>query len=430
MARLTLEQAAAQCVIVRLGSNMPPGTPAEDDVERVEALLQRCPVGGVLLFNARWPGVTSTLARIQRAASTAGPLPLLVASDVERGVGQQVHGATLFPHAMAVGATPDPASAAAALARITAREAKTCGIHLAFAPVADVHVEPRNPIINTRAFGSDSGLVSTCVDAYVRTARSKGLLTTAKHFPGHGRTTTDSHATLPVVEADRDALEAVDLPPFRTAFAQQVDAVMTAHVAYPSLENGAVGDGEEATRRLRPATASPAILRGLLRQDCRFDGAVVSDSLLMDGIQGENAADPGQQAASLLEAGVDVLVDPDDPEAVVEGVVAAVHAGELDAERVRQAAHRVREMKERIREAWGDDAFAPSVRSAVDASVGHQPLHGQAGDLASHGIEGGQEHGLGGVVDHHVDAGLGLEGADVSPFPASKQFYLHLNIDF
>jgi beta-glucosidase-like glycosyl hydrolase len=378
----TLKAAAAQCVMVRLGSNLPPGTPAGDDIERVEALLARCPVGGVLLFNARWPDVTDTLASVQRAAQEAGAPPLLVAADVERGVGQQVHGATLFPHAMAVGAVPDPASAAAGLARVTAREAQTCGIHLAFAPVADVNVEPRNPIINTRAFAGDAETVGECVEAYVRTARSEGLLTTAKHFPGHGRTATDSHATLPVVEATRDALEATDLPPFRRAIAQDVDAVMTAHVAYPRLEASVQATAGRGDAPHRPATASPAILKTLLRETYGFEGAVVSDSLLMEGIREDAAGDaeggdPGRQAARLLAAGVDVLVDPDDPEAVVDGIVAAVEEGRLDAERVQEASRRMQAVKERVRDAWGEAAFAPSVQSAVDASVGHA-AHRQA----------------------------------------------------
>lgn len=380
----SLRAAAAQCVFARLGSSLPPETEAFDDAERVEALLHRCPVGGVLLFNARWPDVTDALARVQRAAQASANHPLLVASDVERGVGQQVHGATLFPHAMAIGATPDPAAAAAALARVTAREAQTCGIHLAFAPVADVNVEPRNPIIGPRAFASNADTARICVEAYVRTAREMGLLTTAKHFPGHGRTTADSHATLPVVSASREAWEAVDRPPFQAAFAQAVDAVMTAHVAYPNLA-GELDDSVAEDRR--PATASPPILRSLLRDTCGFQGVVVSDSLLMEGIRDAAGADPGRQAARLLAAGVDVLVDPADPEAVVDGLVAAVEAGDLAAERVEEACDRVLEMKRRIRDAWGEEAFLPSVKGAERATVGHTACRQTAADIAQQALQ-------------------------------------------
>ena len=353
----SLREAAAQCVFVRLGSNLPPTISAEDDVDRVRALLDDCPVGGLLLFRAHWPDVTDALATLQQAS----PLPLLVAADVERGVGQQVDGATLFPHAMAVGDGPDPEADAAVLARTTAREARAAGIHWALAPVADVHVEPRNPIINIRSFGRDPDRVVDCTSAYIRAARANGLLTSAKHLPGHGRTTEDSHATLPVIDADRSALDAVDLPPFRAAVDAGVDSLMTAHVVVPAL-----GDAH------RPATVSPSLLRTLVRDEWGFTGVVVSDSLQMEGIAEAERQDPGDDpgAARLLNAGVDVLLDPADPRAVVDGLVAAVADGRLPAERVWEASNRVRDLKRRLRQIRGPTAFAPAGRDGSGAVVG------------------------------------------------------------
>jgi beta-glucosidase-like glycosyl hydrolase len=348
-ATLSLRDAAAQCVFARLGSNLPPKTTAQEDADRVADLLSRTPVGGLLLFRANRASVARVLGRLQDEA----PIPLLVASDIERGVGQQVVGGTLFPHAMAVGQTTDPPAAAAQLAQVTAREARACGIHWALAPVADVHVEPANPIINIRAFGTEPGAVSRCADAYVRSAQTAGLLTTAKHFPGHGRTTSDSHATLPVVEAGRDALEAVDLAPFRAAIRAGTVGVMTAHVAYPDLDPSG-----------NPATASSPILTDLLRGTMGFDGVVVSDSLQMEGISAGaddgGPPDAGRQAARLLRAGVDLLLDPGDPERVVTGLVDAVRRGDLEDDRVREACGRVLALKRRFRKMRGDSAFRPS----------------------------------------------------------------------
>jgi beta-glucosidase-like glycosyl hydrolase len=296
-------------------------------------------------------------------------------------VGQQVEGATLFPHAMAVGQTTDPPAAAARLAEVTAREARACGIHWALAPVADVHVEPANPIINIRAFGTEADAVSRCADAYIRAAQTAGLLTTAKHFPGHGRTTADSHATLPVVEAGRDALDSVDLAPFRAAIRAGTVGVMTAHVAYPDLDPSGA-----------PATASAPILTDLLRGTMGFDGVVVSDSLQMEGIStgadDGGSADAGTQAARLLRAGVDLLLDPGDPERVVTGLVDAVRRGDLEDDRVREACGRVLALKRRLQKMRGDAAFHPSPdsspekRGAPDAVVGAEAHRAEAAAIA------------------------------------------------
>jgi beta-glucosidase-like glycosyl hydrolase len=320
--------------MVRLGSNVPPPTGAEDDADRVAALLSSCPVGGVIVFRAAWPGIRGTLDRLQAESE----VPLLVASDLERGMGQQVRGATRFPHAMTAGHTPDPERAAAMLARATAREARAAGIHLAFAPVADVHLSAENPIIGPRAFADTPDAVARCVDAYIRSAQAEGLLTCAKHFPGHGRTVTDSHDALPVVDASADVLRETDLVPFQRAIDAGVETVMTAHVAYPSLDETG-----------RPATASAPILQDLLRREMGFAGCVVSDSLLMEGIQTGSGGetDPGAQAAHLVSAGVDLLLDPQEPEAVVDGLVAAVEDGMLARDRLDEAFRRVWALKQR-----------------------------------------------------------------------------------
>jgi len=341
-----LRDRAAQLLMVRMGSNVPPPTPAEDDADRVRQLLERCPVGGLILFRGRWPQTRETLHSMQAASET----PLLVGADLERGLGQQVRGGTRFPHAMAAGQAPDPADAAATLARVTAREARAAGIHVLFAPVADADLHAVNPIIGPRAFHADPEVVAACVEAYIAAARSEGVLTCAKHFPGHGRTRSDSHETLPVVETPASVLRTIDLLPFRRAVAAGVDTVMTAHVAYPGLDPSG-----------QPATASAPILIDLLRDEMGFEGCVVSDSLLMDGIR--SGGDPGDQAVDLLRAGVDLLLDPQAPEAVVNGIVRAVEADTLPEARLDEAVRRVVALKERM---FGEDAVQVTEASAGD----------------------------------------------------------------
>lgn len=348
----TLFEKAAQLVMVRLGSNLPPTITAADDRSRVEHLLAKCPVGGLLVFNGRWRETAVALNTLQAKSAC----PLLVASDIERGLGQQVIGGTRYPHAMAFGAVNDAERAVEAFARATALEARACGVHWAFAPVADVNLHPENPIISTRAFGTEPRRVARLVTAYIRGAHDAGLLTTAKHFPGHGRTATDSHATLPHVTASRAELDAGDLLPFRTAIDAGVDTMMTAHVAYPALDAGNA-----------PATLSAPILRGLLRDEMGFEGVVVSDSLLMEGVHGTHA-EPGAQAAALVRAGVDVLLDPSDPLAVVRGLVEAVDAGTLERAELERAFQRVWRLKAHVAGSRGAAAFRADPDSSVVGS--------------------------------------------------------------
>src|SRR4051794_14408525 len=190
---LSLREKISQLVFVRVGSNMPPVRTVEQDEARVALLLKECPIGGLLLFNG---GVDAkkSLVRLQAASS----IPMLVGSDIERGVGQQVRGCTVFPHAAAfdmLGAAAE--SAVAEYARVLASESRDVGIHITFAPVADVNSNPRNPIINTRAFNEDTERAAALTRAYVVAAETAGLCTTAKHFPGHGDTEGDSHDSLP-----------------------------------------------------------------------------------------------------------------------------------------------------------------------------------------------------------------------------------------
>ena len=351
---MTPREKAAGLLIVRLGSNMIPPRSAEADADGVAALLERWPIGGLILFNGSWPETRATLSRLQ-ALSADG---LLVTTDMERGLGQQVAGASTHPHlgALAAGVAGGRADLdlVRSLAEQSAREALACGVHVTFSPVADVDREPRNPIIGDRAFGSDASRAADLVAAFVEGAQAGGQLCTAKHFPGHGGTVGDSHAELPQVTDDRETLDATDFVPFRAAIAAGVDLVMTAHVSVPALDPSGV-----------PATLSAPILRGLLRDELGFEGAVVTDSLHMAGIKSDEHAE-GELAVEMLRAGVDLFVDPEDPEAIIEAIGAAVESGALDGALLDAAHARVATLRARLRDRFGDAVFR-------DPSAAHPP---------------------------------------------------------
>ena len=251
-------------------------------------------------------------------------LPLLVAGDFERGVlPAHLFGTTVFPHAMAFGAAGNLAYAEE-FGRITAQESRALGVHWNLFPVADVNSNPANPIIGTRAFGANPEQVGDLVAAYIRGARANGMLTTAKHFPGHGNTATDSHVAVPVVDDDLNQLNAVDLPPFKKAIGAGVDAVMTAHVRVLALDPD----------RGRVATTSPAIVTGLLKNQLGFKGIVVTDALDMAGLVGLYAKNPGRVAVDAFKAGSDVLTMPYNLDACYRAMLEAVRSGEIGQERL------------------------------------------------------------------------------------------------
>jgi beta-N-acetylhexosaminidase len=245
-------------------------------------------------------------------------LPLLIAADFERGVTMRLHGATPFPHAMAFGAA-GKLDYAEAFGRITAQEARAIGVHWNFFPDADVNSNPANPIINTRSFGEDPQQVGDLVVAYIRGARANGMLTTVKHFPGHGDTATDSHLSVAQVTGDRARLNSVELAPFRQAIAAGVDSVMVAHVTVPALEPDPN----------RVATTSSAIVTDLLKKQLGFRGIVVTDALDMAGLTRLYGANIGRAAVDAFKAGNDLLLIPADLDASYKAVLAAGRSGEI-----------------------------------------------------------------------------------------------------
>jgi beta-N-acetylhexosaminidase len=282
-------------------------------------------------------------------------LPLLIAADFELGVSNRLHGATAFPNAMAIGAT-GRADYAEAFGRITGLEARAIGIHWNFSPVADVNSNPANPIINTRSFGEDPQQVGDMVSAYIRGTHASGMLSTAKHFPGHGDTATDSHLGLAQVTGDRARLDSVELPPFRKAIAAGVDSVMVAHVTVPAL------DSTPNT----VATVSPQIVTGLLRHDMQFNGIIVTDALDMGALTHLYVADIGREAVDAFKAGNDVLLIPPDLDAAFRSMVAAVRSGEIPQSRLDESVLKILKVKASL----GLDKARLVDISALDTAVG------------------------------------------------------------
>ncbi len=250
-------------------------------------------------------------------------LPLLFAADFERGVSMRLMGATVFPHAMAFGGD-GKAEDAETFGRITAEEARAVGIHWNFFPDADVNSNPANPIINTRSFGEDPKQVGDLVVAYIKGAHEGGMLTTVKHFPGHGDTATDSHLGVASVNVDRAHLDSIELPPFRQAIAAGVDSVMVAHVTVPALDS----DPNHV------ATISPVIVSDLLKKQLGFKGIIVTDALDMAGLTHLFANDIGRAAVEAFKAGNDLLLIPADFPASYNAMLKAVQSGEISRERL------------------------------------------------------------------------------------------------
>ena len=284
-------------------------------------------VGGVILLGGSAEELRLRCERLRRWASQ----PLLLCADVEEGVGQRFEGASWLAPPLALGRLhrrePQRAVALAErYGRCTGRQARLLGLNWVLGPVCDVNNNPANPVINVRAWGETAATAGELTAAFVRGCQAEAVLACAKHFPGHGDTSSDSHLELPLLPHDRARLEAVELPPFRAAIAAGVAAVMTAHLQLPAL------DPE------RPATLSEPVLTGLLRHDLGFNGLVVTDALVMEAISAHHG--PAEAAVLAFNAGADLILMPADAEAALTGLEQAVRSGRISAERLQASLER------------------------------------------------------------------------------------------
>ncbi|GAA3117517.1 hypothetical protein GCM10010466_05670 [Planomonospora alba] len=302
------------------------GTPAQ--------VIAKYRPGGVILFP--WAGNVKSvrqLVALTNGLQKASPeIPLLIGTDQENGLVSPLASlVTELPGAKVIGSTGDPRQARRA-AEVTGTELRALGVNLDFAPVADVNVNPRNPVIGPRAYGSDPEKVAPMVAAAVRGLHDAGVAATAKHFPGHGDTSVDSHTGLPVIGHSRSQWSKLDAPPFAAAIEEGVDAIMSAHVVMPELDPS--GD---------PATLSKPILTGLLREELGFDGVVSTDALNMAGVR-EKYGD-AEVAVRAVLAGADLLLMPPDYEKAYEAVLKAVRSGRIPAARLDESVRRLLTLK-------------------------------------------------------------------------------------
>lgn len=316
-------------------------------------------LGGVILLGGSCSEIADRTKQLQSWAKT----PLLIAADIEEGVGQRFTGATWFPPPMALStiAKKNPSLAqkyARKMGEITAREALAIGVNWVLAPITDVNNNPDNPVINIRAFGDNPDMVGDLATAFIEGCQEYSVLTTAKHFPGHGDTATDSHLHLPKITHSKERLQEIELVPFQRSIEHNVDSIMTAHLLVEKLD------------AINPATLSFPILTQLLRDELNFSGLIVTDALIMGGVA--KYASQGEIAVKALQAGADILLMPENPEVAVSSIELAVKDGILSESRIDESYARIAHAKSKLsfREANLTIISPDEARSTVNEILG------------------------------------------------------------
>ena len=322
---LTLREKIAQMIMVRVRGDY---YSSDNNYRKsLEKWLKKDGVGGVISFGGSIHGSYYNINQFQKWAK----IPLLVAADYERGLGQWMSGGTLFPSNMALAATGD-SSLAYEQGKITAIEARALGVHVTFSPVMDINNNPNNPIINFRSYSDNPETVSKFGVEFIKGAQENGLIACAKHFPGHGNTETDSHTSLPTIDGDKISLTNMELEPFRNSINANVKMIMVGHISLPGLDDSG-----------SPASHSNIITTQILRTELGFKGVVVSDGLEMGGLT--KSVWSGESAIRAVEAGVDILLLPIDVKETIESIEKAVKSGRLSEERINESVKKIWKMK-------------------------------------------------------------------------------------
>lgn len=305
--------------------------PPHFDLEQSKQLIQDYHVGGFFVAKSEARQIARELNELQRTSK----YPLLISADFEKGAGTHIDGATDLPINMALAASRNPEIAYRA-AKLTAEEARAMGIHLDFAPVLDVNNNPQNPIINVRSFSEDPKLVAEMGASAIRGYQENGLLATAKHFPGHGNTSTDTHSKLGTIEASTSQFESVELFPYREVFTHaEPAAIMTAHLWVKPLDTDTI-----------PATLSNSVVTTLLRERLKFNGLVVTDAMIMGGITNQYSLDDATVRA--IQAGCDVILWPGNPATSFEAIQQALQDGRITVARIDASVRRILKAKTRV----------------------------------------------------------------------------------
>src|SRR5947208_4115363 len=344
--RMSLDEKIGQLISVGVNATF-----LNQDSEAFKALRHQVVdnhVGGIILFRGPVYESVVLVNRMQQLAK----YPLLISADLEAGSGMRFDDTVNFPWNMAIAATGNPDFARRA-GDLTAREARALGIQQIYAPVADVNNNAANPVINVRSYGEDPADVARFVAAFVDGAQHAGVIATAKHFPGHGDTATDSHRGLPEIDVTRERLNSVELVPFRAAVSAGVGAVMDGHIGLPLIDSTVISplprdvklkpietqDGEIVVQKgTMPTTLSP-VMNGILRKDLHFDGLIVTDAMSMSGLT--LYFTQAEASVRAIEAGADLLLKPADPDASLRGVRDAVKTGRLSEQRIEESTRKV-----------------------------------------------------------------------------------------
>src|SRR5215475_8290480 len=388
---LTLDEKIGQMIVAE--ANVVFWSRKSDEYKKLQHHIVDNKVGGVILFRSQvWPTAVIT-NRWQEMAKT----PLLISADLEMGPGMRLDDTPWWAPNMAVAATGDP-NWARLQGEATALQARAIGVNWLFAPVADVNNNPDNPVINTRSYGSDPATVAEFTRAFVEGAQAAGAMACAKHFPGHGDTATDSHIGLPLVNVSRERLEKLELVPFRAAIEAGVGSIMSAHIALPQVEPElaaplrTLNEREastaeflsqteaEAARVTLPSTLSPKIMTGLLRDELKFSGLIVTDAMSMAGIAARYT--PAGAAVKAIKAGADVIEKSPDIEAAVAGIKEAVAKGEITEARINASVERVL----RAKAALGLHVKRVVDLNEVDRVVSNPRFNEIAQQIADHSI--------------------------------------------
>lgn len=414
---LNIREKTAQLIIPRLDGNR---LVEEDYVNQIADLID-AGIGGFILFGGKIPETPAAIRRLQERAKA----PLLITSDIERGLGQQLVGGTRFPSQWAVAEAINPQESEdvnllTSMLNVVREECIATGIHAVYSPVADVNVNPDNPIICTRSFGEDPETVSWFVKEYVKGLQSadcRGVSVTrpgrgstsplqacAKHFPGHGDTAVDSHTSLPIINANMERLERVELPPFQAAIDAGVAMIMVGHLRVPALEPDPI-----------PATFSRRIVTNLLKEQMGFKGLVVTDALDMGALKA--LCDEGESAVRALMAGCDIMLHPSEPLKAFDAVIDAVKNGRLSEDRIDEAFTKVMDIKKQL-----------SVSSGPWSEIGIQQSKDIADEIAGKAVKFIKGRGLNSsenmvclVIDDDGD------GSVAAPFiNAMKELMPHL----
>lgn len=349
--------------------------------EGLKSSIHNQDLGGLILFDKNIVDTRQVTTLTHNLQMEAGDIPMFLGIDQEGGVIKRIPGGTNLPGQMALGATGDSALAEAA-GQLTGEELKALGLNINFAPVLDINSNPDNPIIGMRSFSSDADLVTRLGLATIKGLHQSGVIAAVKHFPGHGDTTVDSHLGLPVLTHNRERLDSVELKPFQAAIENGVEMIMTAHIAFPAIDNEQVTSLKDGQRVSVPATLSKKVLNGLLREELGYEGLIISDAFTMDGIAEHFGEDQAVERA--VNAGVDIILMPQDSAAAHQTLVNAVKNGTIPTETIHASVERILELKAKYGLFERSKSLTPKLAelNQVIGSQGHREVEREIAERA------------------------------------------------